>query len=441
METEATARSVSVDILNEFDETNYLDYSAANDLDQRDRAEVREYVQNILRRRSYIDFLIDEFANVALDEMKTKLKNILRLGVYDMVFMDSTPDYAAINESVDIAKYSLGSRTGDLVNAILRNLQRAKEQDKLPKPKYKDRVKLIATTFSHPEWMVKRWTSRFGEREAFKLMQANNQPPKHFVRVNTLRTKAEYFKLRMEKNDVAFTESDWLPGFYEVDSVAPFINKGWVKKGFCWIQDVAAGFAPTVVDPQSDETIYDFCAAPGTKTVLLSALMEDEGEILAVDISSERLEKLAQNALAYQAENIKVRRADVRELELPETDAILLDAPCTGTGVLSKRADLRWRRDQEGLENAVQLQKELLDASAGMVKPGGRLIYSTCSLEEEENWQQVTNFLDRHDNFELESLEGYLPDEVLMEDKKAYQTFPHQHGCDGHFGVRMKRVN
>lgn len=441
METEATARSVSVDILNEFDETNYLDYSPANNLDQRDRAEVREYVQNILRRRSYLDFLISQFANVSLDEMKTNLKNILRLGVYDMVFMDSTPDYAAINESVEIAKYTLGSRTGDLVNAILRNLQRDKEKDNLPKPNFKDRTKLIATTFSHPEWMVERWVNRFGEREAFQLMQANNKPPAHYVRVNTLRTKAEYFKLRMEKNDVSFTESDWLPGYYRVDSVAPFINNGWISKGFCWIQDIAAGFAPTALDPKGDESIYDFCAAPGTKTVLLSSLMGGEGEILAVDISSERLEKLAQNALDFQAENIKIRRADVRELDLPETDGILLDAPCTGTGVLSKRADLRWRRDQEGLENAVKLQEELLDASAKMVKPGGRLVYSTCSLEEEENWGQVTNFLEKHDNFELESLEGYLPDEVLIEDTKAYQTFPHKHNCDGHFGVRLKRVS
>ncbi|MDZ7693079.1 MAG: methyltransferase domain-containing protein [Balneolaceae bacterium] len=118
----------------------------------------------------------------------------------------------------------------------------------------------------------------------------------------------------MEKNDVEFTESDWLPSYYEVDSVAPFINKGWVKKGFCWIQDIAAGFAPTILDPQSDESIYDFCAAPGTKTVLLSSLMNGEGEILAVDISSERLDRLAQNAMDFQAENVKVRRADVREL-------------------------------------------------------------------------------------------------------------------------------
>ncbi len=440
METEATARSVSVDILNEFDETNYLDYSVADDLELRERAEVREYVQNILRRRTYLDFLIDEFANVSLEEMKNNLKNILRLGVYDMVFMDSTPDYAAINESVEIAKYTLGSRTGDLVNAILRNLQREKERDQLPKPNFKDRTKLIATTFSHPEWMVKRWVERFGEREAFKLMQSNNKAPVHYVHVNTLRTKAEYFKLRMGKNDVAFTESDWLPGYYRVDSVAPFINKGWIKKGFCWIQDVAAGFAPTILDPQPEESVYDFCAAPGTKTVLLSSLMGGEGEVLAVDISGERLERLAQNALDFQAENIKIRRADVRELELPETDAVLLDAPCTGTGVLSKRADLRWRRDLEGLENAVELQKELLDSSATMVKPGGRLIYSTCSLEEEENWGQVTDFLERHDNFELENLEGYLPEEVLIEDNKAYQTFPHKHKCDGHFGVRLKRT-
>lgn len=438
METEATARSVSVDILNEFEETNYLDYSTADDLEPRERAEVREYVQNILRRRSYIDFLIDQFSNVSIVEMKTSLKNILRLGVYDMIFMDGTPDYAAINESVEIAKYTLGSRTGDLVNAILRNLQR--EKGDLPKPDFEDRTKLVATTFSHPEWLVKRWVDRFGEREAFQLMQADNRPPVHYVRVNTLRTKPEYFKLRMEKNDVEFTESEWLPGYFRVESVAPFINKGWIDKGFCQIQDIAAGFAPTILDPQAGEMIYDLCAAPGTKTIVLSDKMQGEGEILAVDISGERLEKLASSALDYQAENIKVRRADVRELELPEVDGVLLDSPCTGTGVLSKRADLRWRRDEEGLQNAVELQKELLDAAATMVKKGGRLVYSTCSIEEEENWEQVEDFLERHDNFELESLEGYLPDEVLIEEGKAYQTFPHKHHCDGHFGVRLKRV-
>ena len=439
LDTEASARSVSVEILIDFDENNVLDYLPANSLDVRGRAEVREYVQNILRRRSYLDFLIDEFSNVKIDEMKIPLKNILRLGVYDMVFMDSTPDYAAINESVEIAKYKLGSRTGDLTNAIMRNLQR--DIDNLPKPSFEDRTKLVATTFSHPEWLVKRWTDRFGEREAFQLMQANNKRPSYFIRANNLRTKTKNFRLRMSKHGLDFTESDWLPGYFEVDSVAPFITKGWLDKGFCQIQDIAAGFAPFLLDAQAGEDIYDLCAAPGTKSIIMSDRMDAEGSILAVDISSERLDKLAESALSYHAENIRVRRADVTELSLPEADGVLLDAPCTGTGVLSKRADLRWRRDEEGLKNAVELQKKLLDSAAKMVKEGGRLVYSTCSLEDEENMEQVMNFLDRHENFELQTVEGYVPEEVMVDGGFGYQTFPHKHGCDGHFGALLKRIS
>lgn len=438
MENERTARSVSVDILNKFDESQELDFSLADDLESYERAQVREYVQNIMRRRSYLDFLIDQYASVKTSDMKAGLKNILRLGIYDLVFMDGTPDYAAINETVNLAKFSLSHKTGDLVNAILRNMQR--ELANLPKPKFKDRTKLIAVTFSHPEWMVERWVKRFGEREAFQLMQANNKRPQHYVRANNLRTKTKNFKLRMQKNDVEFEESDWLPGYFLVPTVRPFIEKGWLDKGFCQVQDIAAGFAPTVLHPQAGESIYDLCAAPGTKSIMMADLMNGEGSILAVDISSRRLDLLAQSALNYQAENIKIRRGDVRELELPEVDGILLDAPCTGTGVLSKRADLRWRRDPEGLKQAVELQKELLDSAADMVKKGGRIVYSTCSLEPEENMEQVQNFLERHDGFELEELEGFVPDEVLGDDGLSYQTFPHKHNCDGHFGVRLKRV-
>lgn len=438
METELTARSVSVDILNEFGESKQVKYSFANDLEPREKAQVREYVQNILRKKSYLDFLIDEFSSISIDEMKSQLKNILRLGLYEMLFMDGTPDYAAINEAVDIAKYTLGSKSGDLVNAILRNIQR--DIDNLPKPAFKDRTKLVATTFSHPEWLVKRWSKRFGEREAFQLMQANNQRPVFYVRVNNLRTKTENFKLRMEKSGIQFEESDWLPGYFKVDTVEPFISKGWIDKGFCLVQDIAAGFAPTILDPQPGETIYDLCAAPGTKSIVLSDLMGGEGSIIAVDISTERLEKLAESALDFGAENIKIRRSDVRDLSLKLSDGVLLDAPCTGTGVMSKRADLRWKRTEQDLEDAVKLQSELLDEAANFVKKGGRLVYSTCSLEEEENWGQVQNFLSAYDNFELDDLSDYLPEEVLTEDGKAYQTFPHKHNCDGHFGVRLIRV-
>ncbi|WP_069132879.1 16S rRNA (cytosine(967)-C(5))-methyltransferase RsmB [Rhodohalobacter halophilus] len=438
MDTELTARSASIELLETFDETNNLDYSVANELEPRERAQVREYVQNILRKRSYLDFIIGEYSSITLDEMKSSLKNILRLSLYEMLFMDGTPDYAAINEAVEIAKLKLGSKAGDLVNAILRNIQR--DIDNLPKPAFKDRTKLIATTFSHPEWMVKRWVKRFGEREAFQLMQANNQRPNYYVRANNLRTKTENFKLRMEKLDIQFEESDWLPGYFRVDSVAPFISKDLLKKGICLVQDIAAGFAPTIVEPEPGETIYDLCAAPGTKSIVMSDMMNAEGSIVAVDINPNRLELLAESALNYRAENIKIRQDDVRELNLKLADGVLLDAPCTGTGVLSKRADLRWKRTEEELENSVKLQEELLDEAANHVKRGGRLVYSTCSLEPEENWEQIQKFLEKYDNFELEKLDEFLPEEVLIEDGYAYQTFPHKHGCDGHFGVRLKRV-
>lgn len=438
METTTTARSASAEILVDFDLEGTLDFTKSNDLEPRERAQVREYVQNVLRKRSYIDFLIGKFSAINLDEMKPELKNILRIGLYDMLFMNGTPDYAAINEAVELAKQTLGSKSGDLVNAILRNIQR--DAGNLPKPAFEDRTKLVATTFSHPEWMVRRWSKRLGEREAFQLMQANNQNPVHYVRVNTLRTKPENFRLRMEKSNIVFTESEWLPGYYRVESVRPFIAKGWLDKGFCQVQDVAAGFAPVILDPQPGESIYDLCAAPGTKTIMISDLMDGQGNILAVDISSQRLEKLAESALNHNAENIRIRRSDVRELDLPECDGVLLDAPCTGTGVLSKRADLRWRRTEQDLEDLIALQRELLDSAARFVKKGGRLVYSTCSLEPEENFEQVEAFLERNKKFKLEDLSDDLPEEVLTEDGRAYQTLPHKHGCDGHFGVRLVRV-
>lgn len=438
MDTQLTARFAAVQVLTHFDQDNFLDTALFDELDGRERNQANEYVQGILRRRSYLDFLIGEFSSVPVDELEFMFKNILRLGMYDLLFMDGTPDHAAINEPVEIAKTKISSRSGDMANAILRRVQR--EMAQLPKPAMKDRTKLVAVTFSHPEWMVERYVARFGEREAFQLMQANNRRPDYFLRVNELRTKPENFKLRLEKSGVEFEESDWLPGYFKVHSVIEARTKGWFDKGLCQVQDIAAGFAPTILDPQPGETVYDLCAAPGTKTIVLSGMMHNEGTILSVDISAKRIAKIAENCEKYGAENVKIQRADIIEERFKLADAVLLDAPCSGTGVLSKRADLRWKRTAEELEEVVKKQAELLDAAANMVSKGGRLVYSTCSIEPEENMEQIKKFLDEYDNFELQPLDDYLPEEVLSEDGLSYQTYPHRHHCDGHFGVLLKRI-
>ncbi len=437
MEQTFTARQTSVNALNYFEEHRRTNPGILDKLDGQDRQQANEYVQGILRKKSYLDFLISRFSAVTVEDMNPQFKNILRIGLYDLLFMDGTPDYAAINEAVDLAKLMGGSRSGDLMNAILRRVQR--EMPNLPKPDFEDRTKLIATTFSHPEWLVERWVKRFGEREAFQLMQYNNHRPGYYLRVNGLKTNDKNFHLRLSKSGIAFEESDWLPGFYRVETLQKIRSKNWFQKGFCQVQDIAAGFAPTILDPKPGETVYDLCAAPGTKTIFMADLMKNQGSILAVDIAADRIGAIAENVTNYGANIVKVQRADIIKERFKLVDAVLLDAPCSGTGVLAKRADLRWRRFEKDLKEFTDQQDELLDAAANMVKRGGRLVYSTCSIEPDENIERINHFLKSYDNFELENLEDYLPEEVLSKDRKSYQTLPHIHKCDGHFGVLLHR--
>lgn len=439
MEQEFTAREVAVGILTHFDKTHYLDESNLNELTGQDRQQANELIQGILRRKMYLDFLIDTYSHIAVSDLEVKIKNILRLGIYELLFMDGTPDYAAINEAVELAKGGKSHKTADMVNAILRKVQ--KDMANLPKPNYEDRTQLIAVTFSHPEWLVKRWVERYGEREAFLLMQANNKRPNYFLRVNNLKTQTQNFKLRLEKAGMEFVESEWLPGFFQVNTLAEAVRRGWFEKGLCAVQDIAAGFAPWIIDPQPGESLIDLCAAPGTKTIFLADMMQNKGSILSVDINPKRIEKIAENAENFGADIVNIKRADAIEESFKLANAVLLDAPCTGTGVMAKRADLRWRRTPEELEQITQTQWELLDAAANMVAKNGRLVYTTCSLEPEENMDQIKKFLEEYDNFVLEDLSGYLPEEVLIEDGKAYQTLPHVHHCDGHFGVLLRRVH
>lgn len=437
MEQTLSARQVSVNALNYFEEHRKTDPKILNKLEGQDRQQANEYVQGIFRKKSYLDFLISRYSAVTVEEMNPNFKNILRLGLYDLLFMDGTPDYAAINEAVELAKKVGGNRSGDLINAILRRVQR--DLPHLPKPDFQDRTKLIATTFSHPEWLVKRWVKRFGEREAFQLMQYNNQRPSYYLRMNGLKTSDNNFKLRLSKAGIPFEESEWLPSYYKTDALNKIRSKGWYQKGFCQIQDIAAGFAPTILDPQPGEDVYDLCAAPGTKTIAMCDMMQNQGSILAIDIAADRIGTIAENVTNYGADIVKVQRADIVNERFKLVDAVLLDVPCSGTGVLAKRADMRWRREESDLEEFTSQQDELLDAAANMVKRGGRLVYATCSIEPEENMERIQHFLETYDNFELENLGDYLPEEVLASDGKSYQTLPHIHKCDGHFGVLLRR--
>jgi 16S rRNA (cytosine967-C5)-methyltransferase len=264
------------------------------------------------------------------------------------------------------------------------------------------------------------------------------------VRVNPLRTSRDEVATWLDENDVVFTDSPYLGDHFRLRRLQPLVQGDLLDDGHVAVQDESAGLVVRLLDPQPGETIIDGCAAPGGKTMAIAARMGGEGRILAFDANESRLERVKEAAATHSvSEMVETEAAELQAVadrsDPPQADRVLLDVPCSGLGVLAKRADLRWQRDPADLDELMALQDELLDAAATLVKPGGLLVYSTCTIEPEENQDRIEAFLGRHDNFSLESAEEYLPEEVVSDDG-ALSTLPHRHRTDGAFAARLRRA-
>lgn len=394
----------------------------------------------IVRHRRWLDFLLAQYYRGDYDEMELPLRQILRLGLYDLLFL-STPPHAAVHEAVELAKRHVRPGAGGLVNGMLRTLQR--EEEALPSPDTGDSARDLAIRHSHPTWMVRRWVERFGEQEAEALLQAHNRRPAYGLRPNLLRETPRGLQDALDERGVKWSRSSWLDDFVRVDRLQAVVRSGWLEEGRCAVQDESAGLAVRLLDPQPGETVIDGCAAPGGKTSYVAARMQGRGRIVAFDRHEGRLRRVEEVAAAQGFEKqISCEAADLRAVaereEAPTADAVLLDVPCSGLGVLARRADLRWRRRREDLDDLAALQDELLTAAAHLVRPGGRLVYSTCTTEPEENADRIQAFLSRHDGFVLEPAKRFLPEDVCGP-AGFMETLPHRHGIDGAFAARLRR--
>ncbi|KAG8057127.1 hypothetical protein GUJ93_ZPchr0002g26442 [Zizania palustris] len=392
-------------------------------LDNRDIRLVTVIVAGTVRWKRYLDYLIMSLCSEekVFREMEPLLLQILRIGFFEILKLD-VPVYAAVDENVRLAKVALRPGAGNLVNAILRKLLRLKEANSLPLPKIEgdDRAqaRALSIIYSHPVWMVRRWFRFLGKDEALKLMKWNNSDPYFSIRVNTANgyTRADLIN-RLESLQVHYEKST-MDEFVRIrEGMQTVLQAGLLKEGMCAVQDESAGLVVSVVDPQPGETIIDCCAAPGGKTLFMAARLSGQGKIWALDINKGRLRILMEAAKLHNLDDmITDIHADLR-LYAKETiakyDKVLLDAPCSGLGVLSKRADLRWNRQFEDLEELTCLQDELLDSASMLVKPGGILIYSTCSIDPEENEHRITAFVQRHPDFIPQSVHGYIPAEFV----------------------------
>ncbi len=391
-------------------------------------------VSTITRWRRYLQFLLSEYCRLPARDLEPALRQILLLGIGELVILHTAP-HAAVYENVSLVRSMVRSQATGLANGILRSVARSLEA--LPEPDTGDLMRDLAVRWSHPTWLVRRYIARFGLSDARHLLQYNNAAPPHYVRV--ARQSREEIIALLDEAGVAYTPSRYLKDYLRVEQLGPIIRAGWAQDGTCAVHDESAGLVVDLLDPQPGETVLDACAAPGGKAFGIAARMCGEGRLMAWDVHEGRLGRLR---AAAEAQSIQVISAEVHNLiDAPEVDAdrVLLDVPCTGTGVLAKRADLRWRRTPRDLAEILSVQDGLLNAAARRVRVGGTLVYSTCSIEPEENEERIAAFLKRDPGFKLVPAFGRLPEDLVTA-AGHMATLPHVHGMDGAFAARLQRI-
>jgi len=414
-----------------------------NSLSAQDRALLTQLIYGTLRWQGKLDWLLDRILRRPLADMDDYLKNILRLTVYQILFLDKVPSYAAVHEGVELAKRYGGASAGGLVNAVARRLLR--EKDKLSNlDPGADPVSRLSISWSHPEWLVRKWLAYFGAAETEALLCANNQESSVVIRVNRLRTDRQALIEKLRAAGLDATPAPQSPQAVLLRSASSIQQLPGFKEGLFLVQGEASQLVGHLLDPKPGERILDACAAPGGKATHLAELMEDRGKIVASDISSRGIQKLRQNIQRLGLTSVQPVQADV-SLELTgepvlSYDRILADLPCTGLGTVRSHPETKWHREEKDIERLSGLQKKILDRLSSYLKPGGTLVYSTCTLTREENDEVVENFLQRHQEFDLETAAEFLPESARhMVRGNYFLALPHRDGTDGFFAARMRK--
>ncbi|MDG5816446.1 16S rRNA (cytosine(967)-C(5))-methyltransferase RsmB [Chitinispirillales bacterium ANBcel5] len=434
-------RQLAIQVLSDFDRQNknlqaILDRAIKSSrMDHRDRRFVFELVYGVVRQRKLLDYIIDKYVSADQGRHSDALRRILQTGVYQIIFMDKVPDHAAVNESVNQAKAAKDTRAASgLVNAVLRNVIKDKHKISLPDPQ-KDLIERLSVEFSHPRWIVERWLERYGLARTKKLLTFNNQKPSTYLRRKLRDISRQQFEA--DVRDICDQATGYLNLYYRLKKSLDPENIRLIKHGLCNVQAPSSGWIVALMDIKRGEHILDMCSAPGGKTILMAELLQEAGTVVAAELKLPRLRKVLQTASRMHPGNIYPLVSDgVNPPFTGHFDKVLLDAPCSGTGVLQRHPDGRWARTPEDIEHIVTLQRELLGSAAGLVGEQGVVVYATCSLEPEENEQQVEWFLSNYPEFKLDEVPDSIPD-FYVDSEGLVRINPFEHGMDGIFGARF----
>ena len=410
-------------------------------LTNRDIGFISEIVYGVTTWKITLDEIVQKYSKIKLKKISPWIINILRMGIYQKIFLTKVPDSAAVNESVQLAKRYGHKASSNFVNAILRNV---KKQDYEELYNISDPIERISKTTSMPIWLVKELNKNRNIEQVEEVCKNLNIKPNLTIRINNLKTTKNKLKEELEKNEIQYQDTV-LPDFLILKNVKNIENMELFKQGFFTVQDISAGLAALVLEPKKGEYILDACSAPGGKTTYLAEMMQNDGQILAFELHSSRSKLVKQNAERLGISIIDVKEQDATSYEenlYQKFDKILLDVPCLGIGVIKRKPDIKWQRKEEDIKNIVEIQEKILEVCSKYLKQGGKLVYSTCSILKEENEEQISKFLKKNKDFEIENIDF----NSLKIDLKYFQKYIKSNGMleiepemgnDGFFIVKL----
>lgn len=361
-----------------------------------------ELVYGVLRKYNYLLWVISKLSTIPVKKLHPSVRILLCVGLYQLMFLSRIPESAAVNESVKIAKKITHQGNVRFINALLRGYLRKKETIEIP-PAEEDALLHDSLTYCQPEWLVRRWQKEWGREKAHEVFTAFGEASPMTIRVNTLKQSRDDLLAILSKEGIEASPISFLPQGISIQKGASTFFQKILKDGAAYVQSASSMVPAEVLAPKAGETVLDMCAAPGSKTTQMAEMMGNDGSIDAWDLYPHKISLIKKNA---KKEGITIIHAGARDSSKPmaqvneKYDKVLLDAPCSGLGVLGHKTEIRWRRSEESLAEFPPLQKALLDCAAAYVKKGGILVYSTCTLNREENEDRVKDFLESHTDFE-----------------------------------------
>jgi 16S rRNA (cytosine967-C5)-methyltransferase len=411
---------------------------ARESFDARDSAFLLELVYGTLRNRSRLDWALNQFSEQRVGKTDTWTRNILRIGAYQLLFLDRVPASAAVNTSTELAK-TYGKKQG-YVNGLLRNLDR--KRSSLSGPPLGDPVKRLATVYSHPEWIVRRWLDRFGAEQTETLLRENNRDAPLVVRTNTLRTSRDGLKATLADEGVGAVETVFSAAGLELNLSPAIRTLKAYQQGLFIVQDEAAQLVSLMLSPKPGETVLDACAAPGGKATHLAEIMQNRGTIVAIDQDEARMTRIGENTRRLGCSIVSAAAGDAAVYQHGRYDKILIDAPCSGLGVLRRHPDGRWNKSEGTIRDRSAAQRRIIENCARLLHPGGVLVYATCTTEPEENEDVISSFLSGSGNaFVVDDPRPYLPEAAagLVDERGFLHTYPQAVRMDGFCAVRIVR--